>query len=189
MQRPRLLLAAAALVALGAACAGGKATPASERCTPKGLLGEGDRIPVACTFPTLDGAGRLSLADLAGKPAVINFWASWCTYCIKEMPAFERVHKALGDRVVLIGADLVGIDGETEAIGRRYAAERGVTYRLIADRDGLLFSHFVQTSATRTPLLPTTILVDAGGRITFRKFGPMEEGELREAIRAKLGVE
>jgi cytochrome c biogenesis protein CcmG, thiol:disulfide interchange protein DsbE len=182
------IIAAAALLALLAACPGGKAEPGGKRCVPNGLLGEGDVIPQACSFPMLDGSGTLTLAGLAGKPAVINFWATWCVFCIKEMPAFERVHKTLGDRVAFVGADLVGIEGETAALGRSYAADRGVTYRLIVDEDGLLYAHFVQTSATRTPVLPTTIFVDSGGRIAFRQFGPFSESELVKAISAKLGV-
>jgi thiol-disulfide isomerase/thioredoxin len=185
----RLRLVTAVVLLALSACPGESADPPpGARCVPERLLGEGDLIPKGCSFRTLDGAGKLALADLAGKPAVINFWASWCTFCLKEMPAFERVHKALGDRVTFVGADLVGVDGETEDLGRSYAARRGVTYRLIVDADGLLYSHFVLTSATRTPVLPTTILIDADGRIAFRKFGPMEDEDLREAIRTKLGV-
>jgi thiol-disulfide isomerase/thioredoxin len=183
------VLVAIALIALGAACTGGKANPpAGDRCVPNKLLGEGDLIPSSCSFRTLDGTGTLSVADLVGKPAVVNFWASWCVWCIREMPAFERVHKALGDRVTFVGANLAGVEGETVELGRSYAADRGVTYGLIADTDGLLYSHFVLISATRTPVLPTTIFIDAGGRLVFRKFGPMEERELREAIGSKLGV-
>lgn len=187
--RATRLLAAILLAALATACSGDKPDPVGGRCPPDGLLGEGDLIPMECSFPDLAGGERLVLGELRGRPAVLNFWASWCTYCLKEMPAFERVHKALGDRVSFVGADLVGVDGETEALGRSYASARGVTYRLIVDSDGLLYSHFVLMTATRTPVLPTTILVDAFGRVVFRKFGPLEEKELRETLRDKLGVE
>lgn len=188
MRASRILAAAALLALLAGACGGDSNAQPPGACTPKGILGEGDRIPAGCSFDELDGAGTFRLESLEGKPAVINFWASWCVFCLKEMPAFERVHRDLGERVTIVGADLAGIEGETVALARTYASARGVTYHLIVDEDGLLYSHFVLTRVTDRPILPTTIFVDAEGRIVSRHFGPIEEDQLRELLRTELGL-
>jgi thiol-disulfide isomerase/thioredoxin len=49
------------------------------------------------------GGGRVRLAELRGRPAVINFWASRCPPCVAEMPDFERVHRRLAGRVAFLG--------------------------------------------------------------------------------------
>lgn len=128
----------------------------------------------------------LRLASLEGRPAVINFWASWCTYCIEEMPAFQRVFSSLGHRVSFVGADLVGVEGETEATAREFARRTGVRYRLIFDNSAFLFAH-VSTFRGR-PILPATIFVAADGTLAFRQFGPLDERALRARLSEHLGV-
>jgi thiol-disulfide isomerase/thioredoxin len=150
-------------------------------CRPEGIISVGEPIP-SCSFEKV-GGGTFHLSDLAGKPALINFWASWCTFCIDEMPAFQRVYAALGGRVEFIGADLLNVDGETRAAAKTFAAKTGVTYPLIYDEDGLLYGHF-----TPNLVMPVTIFVGADGRVVLRKFGPYEEKALREAISTHLGV-
>jgi thiol-disulfide isomerase/thioredoxin len=57
-------------------------------------------------LPDLRVSSRLvRLADLRGRPAVVNFWASWCGLCAAEMPAFQGVHRRLGQRVGFVGVD------------------------------------------------------------------------------------
>lgn len=179
----------AAAVALGlalSACSGGSANPnatpgALTACHPSGLLGVGDRLP-DCAFRAWDGS-VLELTSLRGKPAVLNFWATWCTFCIKEMPDFQTVAREMSGRLTVVGFDLVGVEGEVESAARRFATERGVEYVLAFDEDGLLFSHF----AVR-PTLPATVLVDAAGRIRLRHIGPLDAAQLRDLIRKHLSA-
>lgn len=144
----------------------------------------GDELP-DCSF-RLFGGGQLRLASIKGRPAVINFWASWCVYCIEEMPAFQRVWASLEGKVAFVGADLLGIEGETESAARTFAKRTGVAYPLIFDERGLLFSH-ISTFRGR-PILPATIFVKADGTIAFRQFGPLSEATLRARISEHLGV-
>lgn len=182
-RRTALTLAAA----LSLAGCGGSPDPSPTgtgltQCQPTGLVSIGEAIPAECSFELLDG-GALRLGDLAGTPAVINFWAAWCTFCIEEMPTFQRVYASLPGRVEFVGANLLGVDGETRAAAQKFAEKTGVRYPLIYDQGGLLYGHF-----TANLVMPVTIFVRADGRVAHRKFGPFDEAQLREAIATHLGV-
>ena len=148
---------------------------------PVGLTSVGEEIP-SCSFEGFDGQ-LLKLDDLLGKPTVINFWATWCTFCISEMPALETVYSSLNGRVWFLGADLLDVQGETRGAAQAFGKKTGVKYPLVFDQDGILFGHF----AAR-PILPVTIFVRANGKVAFRQFGPMDVDKLRGLLRTKLGV-
>ena len=113
----------------------------------------------------------------AGRPIVLNFWASWCTFCIKEMPDFQRVHDDVGDRVPFLGLDLLGVQGETRGAATTLAARTGVSYPLGYDADGALYLRL-----SPRVLMPTTVFVRADGTIALRQFGPLTEQQLRGLI-------
>ena len=187
--RIRVVAAAAALaVALGAvaACGGGKSAgkrAAPPQCKPTGVVSPGEPIPTSCEFETLDGK-TLKLGDLLGTPSVINFWASWCTYCIAEMPTFQKVATSFGDRLRIVGADLLGVQGETRGLAETFAKSTGVTYELIIDEGGFLYAHF-----SARLVMPVTIFVRANGVVAQRQFGPLDEPRLRAILKDSLGLE
>ena len=76
-------------------------------------------------------AGTKALAAYRGTPLVVNVWASWCPPCQQEMPAFQQVHEALGDRVRFVGLDRA--DSRSDAAS--FAQQRGITYDLLFDPD------------------------------------------------------
>ena len=160
---------------------GGSTTPALAACRPDGLISVGEHLP-DCAFRKFDGT-VLDLTSLRGEPAVLNFWASWCTFCIKEMPDFARFHADFKDRLAVIGFDLLGVEGEIEGAARSFALDRGATYDLAFDPEGLLFAHF-----SVRPILPATIFIDASGIVAHRSFGPLDETQLRELAAEHLGV-
>lgn len=173
------------LVAALGACPADKPPAALGQCPrPTGIISVGEPIPAECTLERLDG-GSLRLADLRGKPAVINFWASWCTFCIDEMPGFQKVFASLGGRVAFVGADLLGVEGETKGAATTFGRSTGVRYPLVYDREGLLYGHF---AAAARPIMPTTIIVNARGIVVDRLFGPLTEQQLRELLHKSLGV-
>lgn len=156
-----------------------------QRCAPQGLLDEGDPIP-DCRFEGLPGHEDLDLAALRGTPTVINFWAEWCPNCVKEMPAFQRVAASLEGKVRFVGMDMLGVQGETRQAAIAFAERIGVRYQLAFDPGGLLYGHFARRS--ERPILPVTVFVDAQGILRDRRFGELNEKELREHIRTSLGV-
>lgn len=134
---------------------------------------------LATDVTVLGSTETTSIAELAdGGPAVVNFWATWCEFCLDEMPALEAVWSDLDGAVAFVGVDRE--DRADDAIA--FAADIGVTYPLVEDPDGSLFRE------ARGLGMPTTLFVSGGGEIVFRHSGPMTEGQLRDLITEHLGV-
>jgi len=98
---------------------------------------------------TLDGE-QLDLADYAGKPVVVNFWASWCGFCEAEMPELIRFAEENPD-VAVIGVAV----NDDEAAAREAAERWGLTFPSVLDPEGRIFSGFESQG------LPTTVFFDA----------------------------
>lgn len=127
-------------------------------------------------LPAFDG-GTLQLADLRGQIVVLNFWASWCPPCRTEAPIFAQVSEAFRDRgVVFVGVNIQ--DNETDA--RAFLDEFEVGYRNGPDPGEVATEYSVAA-------IPTTILIDAEGRIARRWIGGLTEprltGFLEEMLR------
>jgi thiol-disulfide isomerase/thioredoxin len=133
--------------------------------------GSGEPLP-DFTLQGFGGGGRVSAADFRGTPLVLNFWASWCPFCIEEMPGFERVHREFGDAVAFLGVDLQ----DDPTLARDLAKRTGVTYRLAEDPDGSVYA------AVGGLGMPTTLLVSADGRIEQKVTGPLGPDQLRRLI-------
>jgi thiol-disulfide isomerase/thioredoxin len=189
--RPPLAVALALLTSLGAIACNSepKANPtafAYAPCTPNGFTSVGETLP-DCTFEGFPGTPALRLADLKGKPIVLNFWASWCINCIAEMPDFQDVYESLGGKVAFVGMNVTGLQGETEAAGQSFAKAKGVRYLLAYDTDGLLYSHF--SPSVERPVMPITVFVGPDLRVMERHFGgPISAKRLRDDIRKYFDI-
>lgn len=104
---------------------------------------------------TLDGAS-LSSADLAGKPVVMNFWASWCSPCRQEAPLLEKTFLDVGDEVAFVGVDT----NDTVAAARAFVDKFHITYPILLDPDGVLR----RALEIRTGL-PDTVFMDSRYRL------------------------
>lgn len=164
-RRPHVILyaacAAALLVAIGAAHV--RATEA----LPKNLVVHKTPKPVASiAFKDQSGKAR-SLGDFKGKAVVLNFWATWCVPCRKEMPTLDRLQAALGGpnfEVVPVSMDLGGIDTV-----RKFYAEIGVhELAMYVDTSGQAL-HAVGAFG-----LPTTLILNRDGQEVGRIVGPAE---------------
>lgn len=120
--------------------------------------------------------GSLNLADLRGKPAVINFWASWCPPCRAEMPAFERSWQKDGDRIAFVGVAVQ----DTEPEARAAVEKTGVTYPVGLDEGNRI------ARAYELKGMPTTVVLDANGVIVKRFTGEATEGALTFFINTLL---
>lgn len=134
--------------------------------------------PDTVTFTTFDDEA-VALASLRGKPVLVNFFASYCTPCIREMPALEAAHQAVGDQVTFLGLAMQDRPEEALALVER----TGVTYQVAQDKDGSVIT------ALGGIVLPTTVLLDAEGDVVASHAGELSEDQLLELIADELGVE
>lgn len=111
----------------------------------------------------VDG-GKLKLADLRGKIVVVNFWATWCPPCKREMPSLERLKGLMDARTFEIVAINAG-EGEEE-IGRfRKSLDPPLTFRFALDPDAEALRAFSVGG------LPATFVIDRKGRLAYRALG------------------
>jgi len=122
------------------------------------------RAAPAWTLISLDGE-RLSSEDLAGRPYVVNFWASWCIpACVDEHPVLADAHEQYGDEVTIIGVLYNDDPADAEAFLAFYG---DAGYAHVIDPDGRLAIEFGVTGP------PETFFVDADGIVRDKQFGPL----------------
>lgn len=126
----------------------------------------------------LESDGVVEYADYADRPLVINFFASWCPFCIAEMPDFERVHRLLGDEVAFLGVS----QSDPRSASIDLARETGITYDTAIDEQGEFFR------AVGGQGMPTTIFVRPGGEIAEVWVGPLTADALQELVAEHFGV-
>ena len=138
----------------------------------------GDVDASTAAFTEFGSEAPVLLSSLRGKPVVVNFFASFCVPCITEMPAFEEVHQQVGDEVTFLG--LAVADREDEATD--LVERTGVTYRTASDFRSEVFTALGGT------ILPTTVLLDADGKVVEIHPGALKADALRELLAEALGV-
>jgi len=141
-----------------------------------------DRESQVLDFRAATFAGQeVDSAELRGTPLVLNFYASWCTICDRELPDFERVSQQLGERVHVLGVNPQSND--TDAAQAAMIARNGVTYPTLRDPQDELLRQFNTTGG-----LPTTVFVDVDGVVRKVHNGLLTEQLLLDEVEASLGV-
>jgi thiol-disulfide isomerase/thioredoxin len=134
--------------------------------------------PLAVELTDLDGT-TATLADrLDGRPTVVNFFASWCPPCVKEMPDFDAVHRRLGEQVAFLGVAVTDRPEDVADIVER----TGIGYPYSRDVRGDL------AGAAEVVQMPSTMFVSATGEIVELHAGAVDADGLRELIEEHLGV-
>jgi len=122
---------------------------------------------------------RVALSDLRGKGVVLNFWATWCPPCRREMPLLESAWKEYRSRgIVIVGVDV----GEPQDTVRPFVGSMGLTYPIWTDAPG--GGDFDDTNELLGRFggvgLPTTVFIDADGIIRKVYIGELSRGMLAE---------
>ena len=155
----------------------------AERPPPPGLtvLAVGDALP-PLALPELDG-GRMRSLSGPGRPRLINYWASWCGPCRKEMPVLDAYATEQGDN----GVQVIGIALDTPAEARAFLREVPVGFTVLLETPGRGDSS-VRLGNSRG-ILPYTVLVDAGGRLAKTHYGAFPDAAaVREWVRDQPGM-
>jgi thiol-disulfide isomerase/thioredoxin len=123
-----------------------------------------------------DLTGRpVSLADMKGKPLVVNFWATWCGPCKEEMPDFQKLARSdIGKKVQIVG---IGIDNAANM--RAFAESLGISYTLLEGGPGGL--DLLKAMGNQVGGLPYTLVIDPAGKVLVTRLGRITYEELREA--------
>ena len=130
----------------------------------------------APNFAVLDKDGKaVQLSDFAGKPIVINFWATWCGYCKQEMPDFDKAYKEYPD-VVFVMIDATDGVYETREKADAYVRQEGFSFPVYYDVSSLA------QSAYRISVYPTTVFIDSHGEVVAQKKGMISYETLLQCI-------
>lgn len=119
------------------------------------------------------GSGQIvDIAQLRGKPVVLNFWATWCMPCHAEHPVLVQAARALGSDVQFVGV----VFSDTEANIAGFLNERGTAYPTLLDDNG-------KTSiAYGVGGVPETFFIDRSGKIVAKYEGPMSDETLQQYV-------
>jgi len=124
----------------------------------------------------LDGS-EVRLSDLRGEPVVVNFWATWCRPCRKELPQFvEAYERFRDDGLVVVGVNMQ----EGKSIARQYADDYGMNFPIAIDVDGEVGDQY------RLLGLPVTFFIDSEGVIRSVFTGPFEERQRDTEVRGAI---
>jgi len=156
----RALLAGAVATAALAACRGADDGPAPVvgRAAPDFTA---DRLT----------DGKQTLVALAGKPLVLNFWATWCVPCKQELPAFQKLS---GERKELQFL-LVDVSEEPDDVAA-FLQDLGISLPAVVDRTGEIVKSY------RVRALPSTFFIGADGKIKMAQLGALDENLLNQGI-------
>lgn len=126
------------------------------------------------TLTTMSGE-TIELAQQSGKVLLLNFWATWCAPCRKEIPDLVDLQKELGPKgLTIIG---IALDREGADVVKPYAKEHTINYPLVLDPDTSIPKHFGEVYG-----LPTTFVVGPDGQIRHRILGILPIDQLKPKL-------
>ena len=182
----RRQMAGMAAIALGAAAAGAWWRIRGLESPPSGgaaLPQPGAQAPAAAgdfwshTVERPDGS-PLALARFRGRPLLVNFWATWCPPCIREMPLIDNFARSQGAS----GWQVLGLAIDKREAVADFLRKQPVSYAIgLAGFEG---SQWSRDLGNATGALPFTVVFDAQGQVRQRKLGEVSAAELAAWVKA-----
>ena len=144
-----------------------------ERARKKGILHQ-----QAPDFALEDLEGEeVDLKSLRGKTLLLNFWATWCGPCIRELPHVQRIHDEFNESDLVV----LGINSESGEKAQRFMHKYGYTFKSLKDEGGKVMALY------QIQGIPTSVIIDPEGIVQHYMVGYRPEKEVRAAL-AQTGV-
>jgi thiol-disulfide isomerase/thioredoxin len=129
----------------------------------------------AAAFAQPNGSS-LRVDSLKGRPAVVNFWATWCPPCREELQLLAKFHARHGKKIGFLG---LAVEDNAEFAGE-FARAYGLRYPIAAGREQAIA--LMGALGNELAGMPFTIVVDAEGRVLYAKRGAVTEKDLKQAL-------
>lgn len=127
------------------------------------------------SLPDLSGRER-HISEWDGQVVVVNFWATWCSPCLKEVPEFIELQSRYGEE----GLQFIGIALQKPSEVVDFAAEYGMNYPVLAGEMPVV--RLAETYGNDIGALPYTVVVNRDGDIVFTRQGPVTGPEMESII-------
>ena len=119
----------------------------------------------------------MSLAELKGRPVVIDFWASWCGPCRAEAPIVDGLARRYKDKGVVV----IGMNTQDEVpLAQQFAKSKNLSFPILFDADNSIAQHY------RVDSLPTLVVINKEGKISAIRHGVTSDADLDRLIKEVL---
>jgi len=125
-------------------------------------------------IPLMDLNGtRYTFRGLRGSVVIFDFWATWCSPCLKEMASLEKIGEKYRDK----GLAIFGVNQQEQKLQTDFLKKKSFSYPMLFDRSGMLSRHF------RASELPTLVVIDRNGRMVDWEQGMQKQEELESLLK------
>lgn len=159
----------------------GTKEPSDEEGVTEAGTAEPEPVDLAPDFTVCDEKGNeVKLSDYFGRPIVVNFWATWCGPCKREMPAFESMYEKYGDDVVFLMVNLTDGYQDTVKKASDFVERNGYTFPILFDVGGDASETYGLYS------IPRSLFIDSRGELSHSHTGTMSESQIEKYIKEIL---
>ena len=127
------------------------------------------------TVTAMDGT-EVKLSSLRGKTVFVNFWATWCSNCVKEMPAIEKLYEEYGDQIVIVGVNV----GEDEDTIDTFIEAKNYSFPVACDTESNISNLYPSAG------IPYTVIVGKDGLVTETFLGAKDADSQYTKLRRAL---
>jgi thiol-disulfide isomerase/thioredoxin len=124
------------------------------------------------TLDDLSG-NKVTLSSLIGKKVFLNFWATWCAPCVREMPEMEAIHNMNMEDLVIVAVN----SGESKSKVQNFVDKNGFGFKILLDQSGSVSSKYKITG------IPKSIFINSKGYIVDEHVGSMSKEQMEEYIK------
>lgn len=144
-----------------------------------GKIYETNSVPAPdLTMETLDGR-QINLSEQKGKVILVNFWATWCSPCRKEIPDLINLYSTFqSEGLMVVG---IAVDAEGASVVQPFVKKQRINYPIVVDTARTIESHFDAMYG-----LPTTYVVNANGQIVQRVLGIFPTEKMKPKLKEML---